>query len=219
MPTATVEYQYDKNHQLKKLSQSGLLKDINNYFVKPTVVNPITTISNYHYDYDAGNRLTLKSGTDGNSAIDYGKDNQLKSVDNSSRADEAYNFNALGIRNNWSTVTGDSRQVQNDGKYQYKYDDEGNLTRKTELAAGNITNYEWDYRNRLAKVTSAGQTVDYLYDAEDRRVGKAINGVTKEKYIYDGEDIALVVGTAGVITERYLYGAGVDNVLAREANG
>jgi RHS repeat-associated protein len=261
LPTATVDYQYDKNHQLKKLSQSGLgviaqvmefgydrlnqltnisrttanadgalvtdyqynqvglLKDINNYFVKPTVFNPTTTISNYHYDYDAGNRLTLKSGTDGNSVIDYGKDNQLKSVDNSSRADEAYNFNALGIRNNWSTVTGDSRQVQNDGKFEYKYDDEGNLTRKTELASGNITNYEWDHRNRLSKVSSASQIVEYQYDAEDRRVGKAINGVTKEKYIYDGQDIALVVGAAGTITERYLYGAGVDNVLSKEANG
>jgi RHS repeat-associated protein len=261
LPTATVDYQYDKNHQLKKLSQSGLgviaqvmefgydrlnqltnisrttansagalatdyqynevglLKDINNYFIKPTAFNLITTISNYHYDYDAGNRLTTKSGTDGNSVIDYGKDNQLKSVDNSNRADEVYSFNALGIRNNWSTVTGDSRQVRNDGKFEYKYDDEGNLTRKTELAAGNITNYEWDYRNRLTKVTSAGQIVEYQYDAADRRVGKVIDGVTKEKYIYDGQDIALVVDAAGVITERYLYGAGVDNVLSREANG
>jgi YD repeat-containing protein len=261
LPTVTLDYQYDKNHQLKQLSQSGLgvasqvmefdydrlnqltnisratanasgelvtdyqynevglLKDINNYFVKPTVVNPITTISNYHYDYDAGNRLTLKSGTDGNSVIDYGKDNQLKSVDNSSRADEVYNFNALGIRNNWSTVTGDSRQILNDGKYVYKYDDEGNLQEKKELVSGKITNYEWDYRNRLTKVSSAGQTVEYQYDAEDRRVGKVINGVTKEKYIYDGQDIALVVNSAGTITERYLYGSGVDNVLSREANG
>jgi RHS repeat-associated protein len=261
LQTVTLDYQYDKNHQLKKLSQSGLgvisqvmdlgydrlnqltnisrttanatgalvtdyqynqvglLKDINNYFVKPTVFNPVTTISNYHYDYDAGNRLTIKNGTDGNSVIDYGKDNQLKSVDNSSRADEVYNFNALGIRNNWSTVTGDSRQVQNDGKFEYKYDDEGNLTRKTELASGNITNYEWDYRNRLSKVSSASQIVEYQYDAEDRRVGKAINGITQEKYLYDGQDIALVVGNAGTITERYLYGSGVDNVLSKEANG
>jgi RHS repeat-associated protein len=260
LPTATVDYQYDKNHQLKKLSQSGLgviaqvmefgydrlnqltnisrttansagalatdyqynevglLKDINNYFIKPTAFNLITTISNYHYDYDAGNRLTTKSGTDGNSVIDYGKDNQLKSVDNSNRTDEAYNFNALGIRNNWSTVTSDSRQILNDGKFEYKYDNEGNLTRKEELATRKITTYEWDYRNRLSKVISVGQQVQYQYDAEDRRVGKAINGVTQEKYIYDGQDIALVVNSAGTITERYLYGAGVDNVLSREAN-
>jgi RHS repeat-associated protein len=231
-----MEFGYDRLNQLTNISrvtansdgalvtdyqynQVGLLKDINNYFVKPTVFNPTTTISNYHYDYDAGNRLTLKSGTDGNSAIDYGKDNQLKSVDNSNRADEAYNFNALGIRNNWSTVTGDSRQILNDGKYEYKYDDEGNLTRKEELATGKITTYEWDYRNRLSKVISVGQQVQYQYDAEDRRIGKAIDGVTKEKYIYDGQDIALVVNTAGTITERYLYGAGVDNMLSKEANG
>jgi RHS repeat-associated protein len=44
-------------------------------------------------------------------------------------------------------------------------------------------------------------------------------GSLKEKYIYDGQDIALVVDAAGVITERYLYGAGVDNMLSKEANG
>jgi RHS repeat-associated protein len=93
------------------------------------------------------------------------------------------------------------------------------LTRKTELASGKITNYEWDYRNRLTKVSSAGQIVEYQYDTEDRRVGKVINGVTKEKYIYDGQGIALVVDAAGVITEHYLYGAGVDNMLSKEANG
>ena len=42
-----------------------------------------------------------------------------------------------------------------------------------------------------------GSIVEYGYDAEDRRVSKKINGVTKEKYVYDGEDIALVVDAAG----------------------
>jgi hypothetical protein len=55
------DYQYN---------EVGLLKDMNNYFGKPTVVNPTTIISNYHY---AGNRLTTKSGTDRNSVIDYDK--------------------------------------------------------------------------------------------------------------------------------------------------
>ena len=85
----------------------------------------------------------------------------------------------------------------NDGKYQYVYDDEGNLTQKTEMATSKVTTYEWDYRNRLTKVTSGAQTVEYGYDAEDRRVGKKINGVVTEKYVYDGSDIALVVDAAG----------------------
>jgi RHS repeat-associated protein len=125
----------------------------------------------------------------------------------------------LGILAGWVTDTLDSRRVLSDGKYQYQYDDEGNLTRKTEIATGSITNYEWDYRNRLTRVVSGGQIIEYLYDAEDRRVGKKINGVVTQKYVYDGADIALVVDAAGVLVERYLYGAGVDNVLSRESGG
>jgi RHS repeat-associated protein len=256
LKVATLDYTYDKNHQLKRLSQSGvgvisqsiefdydrlnqltrisrdtanstgklitdyqynavgLLADINNYFDSTANI-----ISHYHYEYDAGNRLILTTGKNGNSAVDYGKDNQLRGVDNTSRPDEAFDFNALGLRDGWSTVTGDSRRLLNDGKYEYLYDDEGNLSRKTEIATGSITNYEWDYRNRLTKVTSGSQVVEYLYDAEDKRVAKKINGVTTEKYIYDGADIALVVDAAGVLVERYLFGAGVDNVLSREKGG
>jgi RHS repeat-associated protein len=253
---ATLDYTYNKNHQLRHLKQTGsgvitqdldfsydrlsqltkidrtsandpkhlitdyqytaigLLADINNY-----VNTTANIISNYHYEYDAGNRLILTTGTDGNSAVDYGNDNQLKTIDNATRASEAYDFNALGIRSGWSTVTGDSRRVLNDGKYEYIYDDEGNLTQKKELLTGNLTTYEWDYRNRLMKVVSGSQIVEYGYDAEDKRVSKKLNGVTTEKYIYDGTDIALVLNAAGTLVERYLYGDGTDNVLSRERSG
>jgi YD repeat-containing protein len=87
------------------------------------------------------------------------------------------------------------------------------------LVTGKLTNYSWDYRNRLTKVTSGSQVVEYLYDAEDKRVGKKINGVTTEKYVYDGADIALVVDAAGILVERYLFGDGTDNVLSREKGG
>jgi RHS repeat-associated protein len=257
---ATLDYTYDKNHQLTHLIQTGanlaaqdigfsydkfnqlqrtirqtgngtgklvtdyqytdagLLADIHNHF-DPTAVSPSKIISNYHYEYDPGNRLVLTTGTDGNSAVNYGKDNQLSGIDNATRPDEAYSFNALGVRGSWSTVAGDSRQVLSDGKYEYTYDGEGNLSRKKEISTGNLTNYSWDYRNRLTRVTSGTQTVEYGYDAEDKRVSKKINGVTTEKYVYDGADIALVVGAAGTIVERYLYGDGTDNVLSRESGG
>jgi RHS repeat-associated protein len=190
----------------------GRLVEIDNRF-------NTTNISHYGYSYDDGNRLTTKGGTDGSSTVDYGKDNQISAVDNATRPDEAYNFNALGIRAGWVTDALDSRRVLNDGKYQYQYDDQGNLTQKQELVTGKLTNYTWDYRDRLTKVTSGSQVVEYLYDAEDKRVGKKINGVVTEKYIYDGADIALVVNAAGTIVERYLYGDGTDNVLSREKGG
>jgi RHS repeat-associated protein len=163
--------------------------------------------------------LSGKGGTDGISSIDYGNDNQISAVDNATRPDESYSFNALGIRAGWVTDAADKRRVLNDGIYQYQYDDEGNLTQKKEIASGKVTSYVWDYRNRLTRVTSGSQVVEYGYDAEDRRVSKTINGVVKEKYVYDGDDIALVVDAGGTIVERYLYGDGVDNVLSRVSAG
>lgn len=203
------DYQYDP---------VGRIVDINNRF-------NTTVISHDAYSYDSGSRLTGKTGNDGNSTVGYGKDNQISTVAHSNQTDEAYNFNALGIRAGWVTDPQDSRRVLSDGKYQYQYDDEGNLTQKREVSTGKMTNYEWDYRNRLVKVSlSDGSRVDYGYDAEDRRTSKKVTTsdlqvTTSEKYVYDGADIALVVDGAGVLVERYLFGAGVDNVLSREKGG
>jgi RHS repeat-associated protein len=85
-----------------------------------------------------------------------------------------------------------------------------------------VTEYVWDYRNRLAGVLfkDAGgvvtKTIEYLYDVNDRRIGKKVDGGTTERYVYDGSDIALVFDGAGSQTHRYLYGTGVDTVLADE---
>ncbi|NJR32299.1 MAG: RHS repeat-associated core domain-containing protein [Chamaesiphon sp. CSU_1_12] len=248
---ATLDYLYNKNHQLTRLTQSGVglstqtiemdydrlsqLKQVK----RAVATNPgllitdygydgagrllditnkfnSTVISNYNYGYDDGNRLSSKNGTDGTSSIDYGNDNQIRAVDNASRPDESYSFNALGIRAGWMTDPLDKRRVLNDGVYQYQYDNEGNLTRKEEIATSKVTSYTWDDRNRLSRVNlSDGTAIEYGYDASDRRVSKKINSVVKEKYVYDGDDIALVVDAGGTIVERYLYGAGVDNVLSR----
>jgi RHS repeat-associated protein len=68
-------------------------------------------------------------------------------------------------------------------------------------------------------VTSDSHTIEYLYDAQDKRVGKQLDGVIQERYIYDGDDIALVVNAMGTLIERYLYGDSTDSVLAVERDG
>jgi RHS repeat-associated protein len=230
LATQTIEMSYDRLSQLRKIDRvvatnpghlvtnydydgAGRLFDINNKF-------NTTVISNYNYGYDDGNRLSGKNGTDGISTVAYGNDNQISSVNNATRPDESYSFNALGIRSGWTTDPLDKRRVLSDGTYQYQYDDEGNLTQKKEISTGKVTTYVWDYRNRLSRVNlDDGSIVEYGYDAQDKRVSKKINGVVKEKYVYDGDDIALAVNAVGTIVERYLYGGGVDNVLSRVSAG
>ena len=94
-------------------TEVGLLRDINNRF-------NLTSISHYGYGYDAGNRLTQTTGTDGTNVITYEHDNQLKTVTKTVGTNESYQFNALGIRNSSTTETSDSRRVNNDGTYQYQ---------------------------------------------------------------------------------------------------
>jgi RHS repeat-associated protein len=82
---------------------------------------------------------------------------------------------------------------------KYTYDEEGNRTRRTNSSTSEVTDYEWDYRNRLTKVTeknSSGtttQVVEYIYDVFDRRIGKEVDTTSPftmtdaaiERYVYD----------------------------------
>lgn len=181
-----------------------------------------STIASYGFAYDAANRITQKSGTDGIEDYSYDETNQLTGVDNSSRADEAYSYDANGNRTSAGYGTGGNNQLLTDGVYNYEYDDEGNRTRRTEIATGKVTEYVWDYRNRLTAVVfkdAAGnvtKTIDYIYDGNNQRIGKRIDGAVTERYVIDRNQIALVFDGAGNQTHRYLYGTAVDQVLADE---
>jgi RHS repeat-associated protein len=185
----------------------------------------LSTIASYGFAYDAANRITQKSGTDGTDDYSYDDTNQLTAVDHSAQVDEAYSYDANGNRTNAGYGTGTDNRLLTDGVYNYVYDDEGNRTKRTEIATGKVTEYNWDYRNRLSSVVfkdASGvvtKTIEYSYDVNDRRISKKIDGVVTERYVYDGANIALVFDGAGVQTHRYLYGAGVDQILADERGG
>jgi RHS repeat-associated protein len=184
-----------------------------------------STLASYGLVYDAANRITKSSGTDGTQNYTYDSTNQLTGANHTTQADEAYSYDANGNRTSAGYGTGTNNQLLTDGVYNYTYDDEGNRTKRTEISTGKVTEYVWDYRNRLAGVLfkDAGgvvtKTIEYLYDVNDRRIGKKIDGAVSERYVYDGSDIALVFDGAGSQTHRYLYGTGIDQVLADERGG
>jgi RHS repeat-associated protein len=92
-----------------------------------------------------------------------------------------------------------------------------------ETATGKVTEYVWDYRNRLTSVLfkdaggAVAKTIDYLYDGDNQRIGKRIDGAVTERYVLDRNQIALVFDGNGNQTHRYLYGTQIDQVLADES--
>jgi hypothetical protein len=61
-------------------------------------------------------------------------------------------------------------------------DGEGNRTKRTEISTGKVTEYDWDYRNRLTAVAfkdAAGvvtKSIEYTYDVDNQRIGKKVDG-------------------------------------------
>jgi RHS repeat-associated protein len=228
-----VEMAYNAVNQLTSLSRYGsgssavvdtnYVYDNNQRLIQLSHKKGASTVASFDYSYDAADKLAATvSSVDGTSNYNYDATNQLTGTDHSSQTDEAYSYDANGNRTSGGTVTGVNNQLLNDGTYSYVYDGEGNRTRRTEIASGKVTEYVWDYRNRLASVLfkdaggSVSKTIEYIYDGNNQRIGKRIDGAVVERYVIDRNQIALVFDGAGVQTHRYLYGTQVDQVLADE---
>jgi len=87
-------------------------------------------------------------------------------------------------------------------EHTYVYDANGNL-----IDDGTNT-YEWDEKNRLVKVITPSQTIEYSYDAEDHRIAKIINGNTTTYLIDSNTPYAQVIteSKANGTTIEYTYG-------------
>ncbi len=160
-PIVDTNYTYDNNQRLIKLAH----------------VKGGSTVASYDYSYDNADKLAQTvSSSDGTSNYSYDATNQLTGASHSSQTLEAYSYDANGNRTSGGTVTGANNQLLSDGTYSYQYDGEGNRTQRTEIATGKVTEYVWDYRNRLASVLfkdGAGVVTKTIESGHASRVGNA----------------------------------------------
>ncbi|MCO6459130.1 MAG: hypothetical protein J5I93_27795, partial [Pirellulaceae bacterium] len=200
----------------------------------------------YEWSYDNIHRITQFVNEDGTSDYEYDKTSQLTDADQDYQSDELYSYDANGNRTMNGYQTGGNNQLENDGTYSYEYDGEGNRTSRTNDTTDEVTEYEWDHRNRLTKVTEKDeygamtQVVEYTYDVFNRRIGKAVDMTSPftmtdaviERYVYDdvtgvasldGGNVVLDFAdpdgdgsTPTALERRYLYGNAVDQILAQE---
>ena len=200
--------------------------------------------------------ITEITSLDGTVSYSYDSAGQLLAATyTAGQAAEAYSYDAAGNRitaNGAAYVTGPNNQLLFDGVFSYCYDPEGNRTARFIdvnanglLDAGDTdaTTYAWDHRNRLTRVTDydlygdpATRAVDYLYDVENRWIGRDVDldadGQidSQTRFIYDGNQIVLqfdrTVATAADpaepltlenLSHRYLWNpAAVDQLMADE---
>ena len=239
-----VDYTYDKASQMTGMSRysdltgNNLIAESNYTFDDAGRLTNLThdqdgnVLSAYDWAYDNANRITQATSPDGVSDYNYDHSDQLVDAEHDYQTDENYVYDENGNRVNDGYVTGENNQLLSDGTYNYEYDNEGNRVKRTEIATGEATKYEWDYRNRLVAVETVdvdGNAIansDYTYDVFDNRIGKSVDAdgdgageAVVERFVYDGDHIALTFDGEGNQTERFLHGNQIDQVLAQENAG
>ena len=211
---ATSHYTYDDDNRL-----TGLAYKRNN----------TDMFTAYAWTYDNMGRVSQMTGQDGTSTYTYDKTSQVTAVDHSFQTDESYTFDTNGNREDANYTVGTNNQMTSDGTYDYTYDDEGNLTRRTVIATGYYREFVWDHRNRLTQVLDKDDTdailkqFDYKYDVFDRRIHKSVDNdgpgagaAVVSRYVYDGDDIVLEYNGSNTLTHRYVHGPDVDQIFADE---
>jgi RHS repeat-associated protein len=73
---------------------------------------------------------------------------------------------------------------------------------------GNVTNYGFDSLGNLKNVTlPGGKSIEYLLDAQSRRVGKKVNGALTAQYVYGSQNqIMAVLDGNGQYKGKFVYG-------------
>jgi RHS repeat-associated protein len=202
----TTNYAYDAAGHLTSLAHQGSASSLAFNYTYDRIGNRITRADasgNLTYSYDSLYRLTAAtpSGASANESYSYDPvGNRLMS-----HLSSTHSYNA-------------ANRLSADSTFDYVYDANGNLTRKTERATGKITNYTYDSENQLTNISlPTGVTAAYRYDGLGRRIEKS-NGTQLTRYVYDGQDILFEYdGTS--FTARYVHGPAVDEVLSVTRGG
>jgi RHS repeat-associated protein len=184
-------------------------------------------MDSYDYDYDARGLVDfLKHGAQ-EVKYTYDKLGQLTDVDyddNSIQPDEWYRYDANGNRTSSylqgsGYVTGPYNRLLSDGTFDYEYDNEGSLVRKTQITTRAITTFTYDLRNRLVQVERKDgigpqiQSTRYIYDSDGRRITIDADGATSHSQLGADLNEWAYISPTDKAREVNLYGYGLDQYM------
>ena len=182
-------------------------------------------INSFTYSYDKVGNRTAKADNNGTANYTYDTLNRLVQATNPipSNPLESFTYDEVGNRvdsnQNGLSMFNDANQLEEDASFNYLYDNNGNLTQKTNKITSAFTLYEYDAENKLIRVVrDDGSIVNYKYDGLGRRIEKEVDSVVTQ-FIYDQEDILLELDGSNNITARYTHGPDIDEPLIVERSG
>ena len=230
------DYNYDAQNRLTRIDHKNAAN---------------TSVAFYDYVYDVASRISRIASVDG--VVDYNYDDRDQLTDanysNAAIPNEKYRYDANGNRveshlhgTGYATDENAANRLKSDGTYNYEYDSEGNLVKRSRITGvesdgSSVREFTWDHRNRLTHVTDttsnsiATLVVFNSFDGLNRRITTTNNSNPLDSldavlthFIYDREDVLLDFVEAGFkatpaqLSKRYLHGPGIDNVIAESQN-
>lgn len=148
----------------------------------------------YHTEFtrDRLGRITGKvetvGGVEMTYAYEYDAAGRLIEVRENGAVVDTYSYDANGNRlsHNGTIGTYDAQdRLVSYGDYNYTYTPDGELESKTKTATGEATQYTYDAYNNLRQVMLPGGTkIEYVIDAQNRRIGKKVDGTLVQGFLY-----------------------------------
>ncbi|MBO9666413.1 MAG: C40 family peptidase, partial [Bdellovibrio sp.] len=186
----------------------------------------------HKYSRDSVGRVVRSTTTKGTAIVtqDYTYDHQgrLMLVAIGGKTSRQYSYDMNGNRVQVSTGSSIAKakydtqdRLTNYGTLEYKYTANGELTTKvahtyaydnanfnTTKDVKKTTAYTYDVLGNLQVVTLPdGKKVEYIVDAQNRRVGKKVNGKLTQGFVYQSQtQIAAELDANGSVIKRFVYG-------------
>ncbi|MEL6108778.1 MAG: RHS repeat-associated core domain-containing protein, partial [Planctomycetota bacterium] len=229
---------------------SQFVIDSRGLMTSATHSEPSGVIAEYSATFNANGLVATETDSRGTSTFIYDDANRLVGVERpGALPDEVYELDLVGNPSDADTVVGSTNQIEEDANATYAYDGEGNLVEVVDKETGDRTTYEWDFRNRLVRVSefSSGGTelarATNEFDAFDRRARQTISQAGQDGlevvedrfFIYDGQrllaeylvdssddvtvDVVYLVNPESATTLAETRGVGQSDFLLRDRIG
>jgi RHS repeat-associated protein len=200
----------------------GTVNTSNNYnsFGEPdteTATSGANSLYSVDYDRDDLGRITTKTeiveGVTTVYAYTYDNRGRLTNATKDGAAWRHYEYDANGNRTSatedGNTVSGSydaQDRLTGYGSVAYTYDAMGQLASKT--VGSDVTTYDYDELGNLMQVVLPNKTIDYVVDAQGRRVARKVDGTTTNRYLY-GQGVLPIaeLNADGTVKSQFVFGS------------